>query len=128
MHRLYSTFASGLPGIGLLIMRLVAGAVLVFRGSQGLLGELSIGPPAIHIVRILLSPMLVAGLWTPVTGVAIAILEIGMLVARAGDPWVHVLLMTLGIALSLLGPGAWSVDAWLFGWRRIDIRERPGRS
>jgi len=32
--------------------------------------------------------------------------------------------------LSLLGPGAWSVDAHLFGMRRIDIdpRERPGRA
>ena len=40
MRRLYSTFATGLPGVGLLIMRLVAGTVLVFRGVEGLLGEI----------------------------------------------------------------------------------------
>jgi hypothetical protein len=34
----------------------------------------------------------------------------------------HVLLMTLTIASALVGPGAWSVDARFFGWKRIDIR------
>jgi len=31
------------------------------------------------------------------------------------------MLATLAIALALIGPGAWSVDARLFGWKRIDI-------
>ena len=30
-------------------------------------------------------------------------------------------------SLALLGPGGWSVDARLFGWTRIDIRERQSR-
>jgi hypothetical protein len=34
------------------------------------------------------------------------------------------LLAAIGAALGLLGPGAWSVDARLFGWRRIDVRNR----
>ena len=34
------------------------------------------------------------------------------------------LLAAIGAALGLLGPGAWSVDARLFGWRRIDVRDR----
>jgi putative oxidoreductase len=34
------------------------------------------------------------------------------------------LLAAIGAALALLGPGAWSVDARLFGWRRIDVRDR----
>jgi hypothetical protein len=31
---------------------------------------------------------------------------------------------TIGAGLALLGPGAWSVDARLFGWKRIDVRDR----
>src|SRR5262245_445689 len=109
-------------------MRLVASTVLVFRGVEGVLGQLAFGPPPVHIVRIVLGLLVIAGLWTPVIGVLLAILEIGLLVMRLGDPWIHVLLATLGICLSLLGPGAWSVDAQLFGWRRIDIRDRQGRA
>ena len=124
MRRLYSTFATGLPGAGLLIMRVVAGSVLIYRGVAGLTGELAIGPPPILILKIVLGVLLLAGLWTPITGALVGILEIGIFVVRNEDPWIHLLLATLGICLALLGPGVWSIDARLFGWKRIDIRDR----
>src|SRR5262245_50863295 len=105
-------------------MRLVAGIVLVVRGFEGLEGDLAIGPTAALAAGIVLGLSIIAGLWTPVTGVLIAILEVGFFVSHAGDLWMHLFLTTLGICLSLLGPGAWSVDARLFGWRRIDIEFR----
>jgi hypothetical protein len=30
----------------------------------------------------------------------------------------------VGVALALVGPGKWSVDARLFGWKRINIPNR----
>ena len=110
-------------------MRLVAGSVMVARAFEGLLHEGSLGPPAALIVRVALGLLIAAGLWTPPTGVLVGILETGLFAVRAGDPWIHLFVATIGISLSLLGPGAWSVDAWLFGWRRIDIdiRDRQGR-
>jgi uncharacterized membrane protein YphA (DoxX/SURF4 family) len=121
VQRLYSTFATGLPGVGLLIMRLVSGSVLLLRGYEGLLGELPFGPLPVHIIRIVLGLLVIPGLWTPMTGALVTMLEIGLLAMRRGDVWLHILLATLGICLSLLGPGAWSVDARLFGWRRINV-------
>src|SRR5262249_58861521 len=105
-------------------MRLVAGGVLVFRGIAGLTGTLAVGPVPVLIAKIILGSLLLVGLWTPITGTLVALLEISMLVLQSEDPWVHVLLTTLGVSLALLGPGGWSADAWLFGWRRIDPRDR----
>jgi hypothetical protein len=109
-------------------MRLVVGLTLVLRAIAGLLGELVIGPAPLLPFQVGLGTLLLAGLWTPLTGTLVGILQIGYLLLRTGDPWIHVLLATFGIALALLGPGAWSVDARLFGWKRIDIRDRRSHS
>jgi DNA-binding NarL/FixJ family response regulator len=39
-------------------------------------------------------------------------------------PSIHLLVGALGVALAMLGPGAWSVDARLFGRKRIQIPRR----
>jgi uncharacterized membrane protein YphA (DoxX/SURF4 family) len=42
--------------------------------------------------------------------------------SRGDGTNLHVLLAALGVSLVMLGPGAWSLDARLFGRRRIDVR------
>ena len=105
-------------------MRLVVGIALVARSIV----ELQNAPPiilaVIHALAIAAGILLLAGLWTPIAGVLLTIIETWSAFTHPHDPWSHILLGTLGAALAMLGPGAWSVDARLFGWKRIDIRDR----
>jgi putative oxidoreductase len=64
--------------------------------------------------------LLLIGLWTPVAGVLIAVAELCQAFFSA-DPSLHIVLAALGAGLAMIGPGAWSVDARLFGRKRITI-------
>jgi putative oxidoreductase len=94
-------------------------------------GGLAIGPAVQGILNIAAGALLLPGLWTPVAGFVLVVLNLweifaGRAVASFPDivTGSSFLLAAIGAALALLGPGAWSVDSRLFGWRRIDVRGR----
>jgi uncharacterized membrane protein YphA (DoxX/SURF4 family) len=106
-------------------MRVVAAAAL---GFNSLSDQLQIGSATIIALQMAAGLLLLAGLWTPIAGLLVVALEAWLLVARPHDPWPHILLATLCGALGLLGPGAWSADARLYGWKRVHIRDRQTRA
>ena len=123
MRRLFSSFARGWPGASLLLMRLVAAIALVNQGISRLHSGDPIKAATLAILWIGCGVLLFVGLWTPVAGSLVALVEVWTAFSHAGDPWNCILLGTIGVALALLGPGAWSVDAHLFGWKRIEMRD-----
>ena len=110
-------------------MRVVVGSALVVRASLRLWSDLP--PMNVTIPAVLLMVagiLLIVGLWTPIAGTSIALIEIWKVLTVAGDKWVWLLLGTAAVALAMLGPGRWSIDARLFGWRRIEAPPRKTTS
>jgi putative oxidoreductase len=121
VQRLYSTFAGGLPGVGLLIQRVVVAIVLVRFCVIHLTdspSSLSIVP---HIVGACAAMLFLVGFWTPFVGALISVAELWIALGHFSDPWVAVMLATFGGTVAMLGPGAFSVDARLFGRRHLEV-------
>jgi uncharacterized membrane protein YphA (DoxX/SURF4 family) len=110
--------------VGLLILRLAACSSIIARGLAELGAAQAVQPAIPELVAILASAFLAVGLWTPVSGCLVAAFALWDLVTKPGDHWSSILLAAMGVALAMIGPGVWSVDASLFGWKRIVIRDR----
>jgi putative oxidoreductase len=114
LQRLFSTFPDRWPGFGLLLMRLSLGTTLIYLGATENMIEAAAGV------------FVIAGLWTPVTATVAALDQIWMASSLSSSEksavLMHVLLGTLCVSVAMLGPGAWSVDARLYGRRRFPPR------
>ncbi len=117
-------FPGGWPGAGLLVLRLAAAIPQIIGGGIAVRDAPQLGLHAIYFATIGVGIFLLAGLWTPVAGALQAIIEVWIFFSRGDGASLHLLLAALGVSLVMLGPGAWSVDARLFGRKRIDIRSR----
>ncbi len=124
MRRLYSTFAGGWPGTGLLLMRLVIGSVLVVRAGLRLWGDPPLNITVTSAVLLGSGILLILGLWTPVAGTVVVLVEAWKILTLPGDRWLWLLLGTVCGGLAMLGPGRWSIDARLFGWKRVEAPPR----
>lgn len=125
----FSYFPQGPPGAGLLVLRTALGAAMLIQGwmcPRDPAGWLALAAGA----------LLLTGLYTPLAGAA----------AGLGGPAAALCLPTacaatlfdsrlaaafagaVAVAVILLGPGAFSIDARLFGRREIIIPVPPAKS
>ena len=102
------------------MQRLLAGGALLYYGAMNL-GEahphFEIAVP--QIVGAACGILIVAGLWTPLAGTVAAAVEVWIALSQPKDMWTSVVLGVLGASLAMIGPGAWSLDARLFGRKQI---------
>jgi putative oxidoreductase len=68
--------------------------------------------------------LLLLGLWTPIAGALVVIAELWTAVSTESAVRSCVLLAAMGAVLAMLGPGVRSIDARIFGRKRIDIGDR----
>ena len=114
-------FPSGRPGIALVILRLcLIGALLVHVRRFGPIVSLTWSMP----VFLLIATALCLGVATEIACMLYCAAEIGFaMIATSFDASVLMLSIPVAIALVLLGPGAYSLDARIFG-RRIIVVSR----
>jgi uncharacterized membrane protein YphA (DoxX/SURF4 family) len=131
LHRLFSAFPSGFPGLGLLLLRAVVGLTL---GGHGFLCMLSSDRVTLAVffstvLLLLSSVLLLIGFLTPILSL-LAVFEclaiawswfpFQLLDPPESKPALFPIVVIAG-AIALLGPGAFSLDARLFGWKEIVI-------
>jgi putative oxidoreductase len=124
LRRLFSTFAQGWPGAGLLILRIVACSAVFNLALRGLERAQPHEPAILQFAAMIAGALLAVGLWTPVSGCMVAADALWSFITKSGEPWSNFLLAAIGTALSMIGPGVWSLDSRLFGWKRILIRDK----
>ena len=120
LQRLFSTFPNGWPGRGLLLQRFVTAIALFFYSLGHFREACWFAVVCPHVIAAATGMFLLVGLWTPFCRTLIALIEV-WLAFNGGDLWTSIMLGTLGASLAMIGPGAWSIDARLFGRRHFEI-------
>jgi uncharacterized membrane protein YphA (DoxX/SURF4 family) len=137
LQRAFSTFPDGLPGAGLLLLRIAAGIALLIQGVAYFSDGPGLGFQALTaaILSLAIGGLFFVGYLTPFAGVMAGLFYVGNSFSWFPAPNrdlfeakpAAVLATVIAVALVFLGPGAFSLDARLFGRREIIIPDAPRR-
>jgi hypothetical protein len=122
VQKLFSMFPAGAPGIALLLLRVSVAAMLFIDPAGRVFWP---APIWLAVVSFVAAIAVTVGFLTPILALICGALKIYALV---GSPhWIGaliVLALLLSCAVAMLGPGAYSLDAKMFG-RRVVLLPPP---
>jgi putative oxidoreductase len=124
LQRLFSTFASGCPGVGLAVQRVVTSIALTTLAMERLTDASQIASSIPEIVGASAGMLLLVGFCTPFAGAVVVGAQLWAMLSHTESRAIGLILLTLGGTIAMIGPGAWSVDARLFGRKHIESSAR----
>jgi uncharacterized membrane protein YphA (DoxX/SURF4 family) len=98
---------------------LVLGSLLLYHGITLFRDVPAAGALVPELIGSALGLFILAGLWTPAVGTLVAVVQVWIALTGAGDESQAIVLAAIGGTLAMIGPGAWSIDARLFGRKYI---------
>jgi uncharacterized membrane protein YphA (DoxX/SURF4 family) len=111
-------FPAGLVGAALLVLRVFVAITIVINGA----GRWALATSSWVIVGFVLAALsLCLGLLTPYFSLLSALLQIGVLVATDNNRFQLVTSIVGSGIISVLGPGAYSIDSRIFGRRLVEL-------
>jgi CheY-like chemotaxis protein len=111
---------SEFPNARIIVLTTYAGDVQAMRALKaGARAAPQVAPVAPQFIGVGAGMFLLVGLWTPLVGALIAMVELWVAFSYPGDPSIPIMLAVLGVSLAMVGPGEWSIDARLFGRKHI---------
>jgi hypothetical protein len=132
VQRFFSTFPEGFPAVGLLILRVLVGLTAVTQGASSLIdgSDIDVVTVALAVAAAGSGAAVLLGFLTPgaslIAGAAALLLAVGAPPSSilGIDTVAATCVAASAAALALLGPGAHSLDARLFGRREVVIPDR----
>ena len=103
---------------------MLTSTILLYCGASHLLENARLAPSLPYLIAAVAGILLLLGLWTPLAGITIAIVEVWIFLACSGNSLTAIMLAGLGATVAMIGPGMWSIDARLYGRKHLQDPRR----
>jgi uncharacterized membrane protein YphA (DoxX/SURF4 family) len=122
MTRLFSTFPSGWPGRGLLLLRVAVAVPLLLAVVPFLADGSGLAGIPLKSIGIADCVFLLIGLGTPFAAGLQVLIEGWLAFVQGAFTPDHLVPLLVGLVLLMTGPGQYSLDRRIYGPKRIELR------